>query len=200
MGHELVALFAGGVQAHRIVHLVVFAVGHFAVESVHGTGRGEHQVLDLVMATGFQNVQESDQVALQVGVRVRNRVAYACLGGEVYHLVEFFFGEELVETFLVVDTHFHESAVLVLAALHQGAIGEVVAGLFYAAFAESAVLEADIIIVIDIVETHYFVAAFREHEHELGANKTCCTSNKNLHIITLKFQFHHFFMDKFFFR
>jgi len=182
VGHELVALFAGGVQAHRIVHLVVFAVGHFAVESVHGTGRGEHQVLDLVMATGFQNVQESDQVALQVGIRVCNGIAHACLGGEVHDLVEFFFGKELVETFLVVDTHFHESAVLVLAALHQGAIGEVVAGLFDAAFAEATVLEADIVIVVNIVEAHDFIAAFRKHEHELGANKTCCTSNKNLHV------------------
>ena len=37
MRHELVAFFAGGVQAHRIVDLVVFAVGHLAVQTVHGT-------------------------------------------------------------------------------------------------------------------------------------------------------------------
>ena len=177
MGHELVALLGGGVQAHGIVHLVVFVVGHFAVEAVHGTGRCEHQVLDLVMAAGFQNVQESDQVALQVGVGVRDRVAYASLGSEVYHLVELFFGKELVEGFLVVDAHFYESAVLVLGALHQGAVGEVVAGLFDSAFAESTVLEACIIIVVDVVEAHHFVAAFCEHEHELGANKTSCTCN-----------------------
>lgn len=161
MGHKFVALFAGGVQAHRIVHLVVFAVGHLAVETVHGAGRGEHQILDLVVAAGFQNVQESDQITLQVGIRVRDRVAHACLGGEVHDLVEFFFGKEFVQRLLVVDSHFYESAVLVLGALHHGAVGEVVAGLFDAAFAESTVLEAYIVIVINIVEAYHFVAAFR---------------------------------------
>jgi len=96
VGHELVALLAGGVQAHRIVNLVVFAVGHLAVEAVHGAGRGKHEILDLVVAAGFQNVQEADQVALQVSVRVRDGVAHARLCGEVHDLVELFFGEELV--------------------------------------------------------------------------------------------------------
>ena len=60
MRHELVALLAGGVQAHRIVNLVVFAVGHLAVEPVYGTRRGEHQVLDLVVAACLENVEEAD--------------------------------------------------------------------------------------------------------------------------------------------
>ena len=183
MGHELVALLAGGVQAHRIVDLVVFAVGNLAVEAVHGAGRSEHEVLDLVMAAGFQNVQEADQVALQVGIRVRDGVAHAGLGGEVHDLVELFFGKELVQGFLVVDAHLYESAVLVLGTLNHGAVGEVVAGLLDAAFAESTVFEADIVIVVNIVEAHDFIAAFREHEHELGANKTCCTCNQNFHAV-----------------
>ena len=181
MGHEFVAFLAGGVQAHGVVYLVVFAVRYFAVKTVYGTGRSEHQVLDLVVAASFQNVQESDQVALQVGVGVRDRVTYACLGGEVHDFVELFFGEELVEGFLVVDTHFDKAAVLVLGALHHGAVGKVVSGLFDSAFAESPVLESDIIIVVDVVEAHHFVAAFCEHEHELGTNKTCCTCNKDFH-------------------
>ena len=182
MGHELVALFAGGIQAYRIVDLVVFAVGNLAVKAVHRARRGEYEVFDFVMAAGFQNVQETDQVALQVGIRIRNGVAYASLCGEVHDLVELFFGKELVQRLFVVDTHFYETAVLVLRALNHGAVGEVVVGLFNAAFAESTVLEAYIVIVINIVEAHHFVAAFREHEHELRANKTCSTSNKNLHV------------------
>ena len=177
VGHELVAFLGRGVKAHGIVDLVVFAVGHLAVEAVHGAGRGEHQVLDLVMAAGFQDVQESDQVALQVGVRVRDGVAHAGLGGEVRDLVEFFFGEKLVEAILVFEGHFHESAVPVLGTLHHRSVGEVVARLLDAAFAESAVLEPHIIIVVDVVEAHDFVAAFREHEHELRSDKTGCTCN-----------------------
>jgi len=182
VGHELVALLAGGVQAHRIVNLVVFAVGNLAIEAVHGTRRGEHEVLDLVMTTGFQNVQESDQVALKVGVGVRDGIAHACLCGEVHHLVELFFGEELVERLLIVDAHLHKSAVLVLGTLDHGAVGEAIARLFDAAFAKAAVLEANIVIVVDVVETNHFIAAFRKHEHELGPDKTCCTCNKNLHL------------------
>ena len=118
---------------------------------------------------------------MQVGIRVRDGVAHTCLGSEIHDLVKLFFGKELVERFFVVDTHFYETTVLVLGALNHGAVGEVVAGLFNAAFAESAVLEAYIVIVVNIVEAHHIVAAFREHEHKLGTNKTCCTSNKNLH-------------------
>ena len=53
MGHELVALFAGGIQAYRIVDLVVFAVGNLAIKAIHGTRRCEYEVLDFVVAAGF---------------------------------------------------------------------------------------------------------------------------------------------------
>ena len=66
--------------------------------------------------------------------------------------------------------------------MDHGAVGEVVAGLLDAALAEAAVLEAYIVIVVDVVEANHFIAAFRKHEHELGPDKTCCTCNKNLHV------------------
>ena len=119
------------------------------------------------MAAGFQNVQKSDQVALQVGIRVRDGIADARLCGEVHYFVELFFGKELVQTLLVIDAHLYESAVLVLGTLDHGAVGEVVVGLLDTAFAEAPVLEAYIVIVVDVVEAHHFIAAFREHEHEL---------------------------------
>ena len=182
MRHQLVALFAGGVQTNRIVDLVVFAVGHLAVEPVYGTRRGENQVLDFKVAAGFQDVQEADHVALKVGVGVRDGVAHACLCGEVHHLVEFFCGKELVETFLVVDSHLCETAILVLGALYHGAVGEVVATLLDATFAETPVLETDIVIVVDVVNADYLIAAFCKHEHKLGTDKACCTCNKNFHV------------------
>ena len=37
MRHQFVALLACRIQANRIVDLVIFAVGHLAVQAIHGT-------------------------------------------------------------------------------------------------------------------------------------------------------------------
>ena len=85
VGHELVALFGGGVQGNRVVHFVVGGVGDLLVAAVHAGGACVDEVFDFAFfsafAAGFQNVVESDEVALDVGVRVRDGIADPCLGG-----------------------------------------------------------------------------------------------------------------------
>ena len=61
VGHELVALLGGGVQADRVVHLVLGAIGHLLVAAVDG-GRGSvHQVLHRMMPAGLQDVVEAEE-------------------------------------------------------------------------------------------------------------------------------------------
>jgi hypothetical protein len=83
MGHQLIALLRGGVEAHGVVHLVVCRIRHLLVAAIDGRGRGIDQMLHLVVATGLEDVVESDEVALDIGVGVGDAVAHACLGGEV---------------------------------------------------------------------------------------------------------------------
>ena len=42
-------------------------------------------MLHAMMPTPFENIGESDEIRFDVGVRVLDRVAYACLGGQIHH-------------------------------------------------------------------------------------------------------------------
>ncbi len=99
--HELVALLGGGVQRNGVVHFVVCGVGNFLVAAVHAGGARVHEVLDLKVAAGFQDVVESDEVALDVGIRVCDGIADACLGGEVHDDGEVVLLEQVVDCSLV---------------------------------------------------------------------------------------------------
>ena len=85
MGHQLVALFRGGVEAHGVVHLVVCRIGHFLVAAIYGRGRGIDQMFHLVVAARLEDVVETDEVALYIGVGDGDSVSHAFLGGEVDH-------------------------------------------------------------------------------------------------------------------
>ena len=83
MGHQLVRLLRCRVQAERVVHVVVDGKGHPGIGPVDRTGGGEDEMLHLLAAAPLEDIQESDEVALHVGVGVFERVADARLGGEV---------------------------------------------------------------------------------------------------------------------
>lgn len=79
MGHQLVALLGGGIEAHGIVYLVVSRVWHFLVAAIDGRGRGIDQMFHLMVAARFEDVVKSDEVALDVGIGIGDAVAHACL-------------------------------------------------------------------------------------------------------------------------
>ena len=64
---------------------LVFGERHFRVGAVDGAGRCIDQVLDVMMATAFEDVQEAGDVAADVDVGVLGCVAHAGLGREVAH-------------------------------------------------------------------------------------------------------------------
>lgn len=61
------------------------------------------------MATGFEDVLEAYDVALDIGIWVLNAVAHSSLGREVDDNVELVFRKEFVNECLVDDTTFDES-------------------------------------------------------------------------------------------
>ena len=78
---ELVGLFSGRVEGDRVIDLVFNCEGHFFVAAVYGRTGGVDQMLDscgsvvIGVAAGFEDVVETDQVALDVDVRVIDGVA-----------------------------------------------------------------------------------------------------------------------------
>ncbi len=105
MGHELVALFGGGVQRYGVIDFVVGGVGDLLVAAIDAGGTGVNEVFDFAFlgasAAGFEDIVEADEIALDIGVRVRDGIADAGLGGEVHDDVEVVLFEEAVDGCLV---------------------------------------------------------------------------------------------------
>ena len=85
---KLIGLFGGRVEGDRVVDLVFYCEGHLFVAAVHGGAGGIDEVLDAVVGiirvpAGLEDVVESDQVALDVDVRMVDGVADAGLRGEI---------------------------------------------------------------------------------------------------------------------
>ena len=85
VGHQLVGLLRRGIQAQRVVHVVVHGEREPRVRAVHRARRGEDQVLDTLVTAALEDVEEPDHVRVDVGVRVRERVAHPGLCGQVDH-------------------------------------------------------------------------------------------------------------------
>ena len=88
---KLVGLFCGRVEGDRIIDLVFNCEGHFFVAAVYGGAGGVDQMLDagasviIGMPACFQNIVESDEIALDIHVRMIDGVADASLRGEGHY-------------------------------------------------------------------------------------------------------------------
>jgi hypothetical protein len=92
--HQLVGLLGRGVQADRVVDVVALGEGHAGVAAVDAGTRGVDQMLNRVLAAAFEDVHEADQIAVDLGVGVEQRVAHTGLCSQVDHPLETFTGEQ----------------------------------------------------------------------------------------------------------
>lgn len=105
-------------------------------------------MLHRVVAASLEHVEEADEVALQVGARVLDRVTHARLGGEVHHDVEAVLSEQALDEGGIAQVATHESK----AALRVG-LGQ---------HAKARVLDAGVIVAVEIVESDNHVIGFLE--------------------------------------
>ena len=85
VGHQLVGLLGRRVEAERMVDIVVDRERHLGVGAVDRAGRGIDQVPAPLVPAALQHVEEADEVGVDIGVRVLERVAHAGLGREMHH-------------------------------------------------------------------------------------------------------------------
>ena len=91
-----------------------------------------------MVAAGLEHVEEADEVALQVGARVLDGVADARLGGEVHNDVEAVLCEQALDEGGIAQIAAHE--------------GEAAVDIGLGKHAKARVLDARIIIAVEIVE------------------------------------------------
>ena len=137
-GHELVGLLGGGVERRRRVHAVLLGERHLLVAAVDRAGAGVDQVLDRVVAAGLEHVEEADEVALEVGARVLDGVADARLRREVHNNVEAVLREQALDEGGVAQVAAHESEAAVGVGLGQ--------------HAQARVLDAGVVVAVEVVE------------------------------------------------
>ena len=66
-----------------------------------------------MMTASFKDVIETDEVALNICVRIGDAVTYSCLGCEIYNHGNVIFSEDLLDGGFVGDRIFNESPVSV---------------------------------------------------------------------------------------
>lgn len=164
-GHELVGLLGGGVERHRRVDAVLLGERHLLVAAVDRAGAGVDQVLHRVMAAGLKHVEESDEVALQVGARVLDGVADARLGREVHHDVEAVLREQALDERGVTQVAAHEGEAAVCVGLGQ--------------HAQAGVLDTGVVVAVEVVETDDNVIGLLEKLFdEERADKAGCSGDE----------------------
>jgi len=85
MRHELIGFLGCGVQAERMIDVLLYRERHVGIRAIDRTGGCIHQVLDAVVAACFKDVQKTRHVAVDINMRIFDGIAHARLGGEVDH-------------------------------------------------------------------------------------------------------------------
>lgn len=114
VGEELVALFGGGVKGDGVIDFVVSAEWDFFVAAVDGATGGVDEVFGSVVAAGFEDVVEADEVRFDVCVGVVDAVANAGLSGEVDDDVKMVFCKKFFYGDFVGEVAFDKGKVFVL--------------------------------------------------------------------------------------
>ena len=163
MSHQLVGLLGGGIQGHRVVHLVIRAVRHLLVAAVYGRGRSIHQMLHRVVAAGLQNVVEADHIAFDISIWVGDGVSHTRLCAEVDHDVGVILFKNAVNEILVCEITLNKGVVLELLKLRQASF-----------------LDTNVVIIVHVIQTDDLGIRLGSQDTlgKVGADKTGRTSYK----------------------
>ena len=118
-------------------------------------------MLDAAMPAGLEDVGEADDVAVDVGVRIFQRVAHPGLGGQVDHALRPELGEGL----------FDRAAVLQIGADQAEARP-------CQQRREARLFQARIVVGIDVVIAEHLVAALEQARAECGTYEAGCTGDQ----------------------
>lgn len=120
------------------------------------------------MATGFEYVIEPYDIALDIHIRVLNRIAHTGLGSQVDHNVEVVFRKQFVNQFTVGNIAFYG---FIMDARRFQLIQ----------FIQAVYFQRRILVVVQVVDTYYDSALHlgKQPVHQVAANKPGMTRHQN---------------------
>src|SRR5215217_7978123 len=119
-------------------------------------------MLDLVMPAAFQDIGETDDIGVDVIMRMIEGVAHAGLRGEMDNSLRTFFGEQRRQRRSIGDILLDEAKPVAAVELFQ-----------------AGKLQPNIIIVVEIVYARDLMPAVEQRPADVEADKSRCTRNQN---------------------
>ena len=116
------------------------------------------------MTAAFEDVREADDVAVDVGKRILQRVAHAGLRREVNHALELLAREQLRHPRPVGEIQLDEAEVRPLPQLR-----------------EPRLLQRDVVVVVEVVEPDDFVAALQQELRGVEADEAGRAGDEKFH-------------------
>ena len=80
VGNQLIAFFAGRVEAEGVIHILVDRKRHGGVGTINAGAAGIDQMLDPMVTAPFKDVSKANNVAVDIGKWVVDGVTHASLG------------------------------------------------------------------------------------------------------------------------
>ena len=118
-----------------MVHVVVNGKWHLLIRAIDRAGRRIDEVTCLIVPARFENIEKPPKVAFKICMRVDEGIPHACLGSQIDDAGKLIFGEQLVDCVGVL----------------QGNLPEVKIWKLFQQI-KPRVLEADVVIVIEVVD------------------------------------------------
>ncbi len=85
MGHQLVAFLTGCIEAQWVIDVVVYRKGHRRVSAIDARTACIDEMLHAEVPAALEDVSKADDVTVDIGQRIFDRVADAGLSGKVDH-------------------------------------------------------------------------------------------------------------------
>jgi len=161
MRHEFVGFLGDRIQAHRMIDVVVLGKRHPGVAAIDARAARVHEVPDLVVPAAFQDVDEAGKVAAHVRLGVLQRIAHACLRGEVDHA----------------RTGSRENSERMPSSSATFELFEPEAGVLAQPF-ETGLLEADVVVVVQVVDADDFVSGGKQPLRDVHTDESGRAGNQ----------------------
>jgi hypothetical protein len=89
MRHQLIGLFRRRIEADGMIDIIVYGKRQARVGAIDRTGGGKDEVVGFTMPASFQNIEESSEIGVEIGVGILQRVTDTGLRGKMHDRSEF---------------------------------------------------------------------------------------------------------------
>ena len=120
------------------------------------------------VSAAFEDVGETDQIALDIGFRVEQRIANSRLGRQIHHAIEGMGGKECLQGLGIFQRTVHEFEIPSQSPKP----------------CQTSLLEGNIVVVIEVVEANHGIATAKQGLAQMIADETGRSRHKYFHINT----------------